>query len=162
MRRARFLRWGLAVAGIAALFAATAVGVSARGTHGKRQAKTITIAFVYDGPKTDGGWSQGHDQSRLAMEKALNGQVKTIYIESVPYGKKMLDVWNQLVARHVDAIIDTTAAGKPFVDFCRAHATLHCATTYPALGPEPKNVSNFYVSHWLGSYLAGVAAGVLT
>jgi len=37
-----------------------------------------------------------------------------------------------------------------------------CATTYPALGPEPKNVSNFYVAHWLGSYLAGYAAGLLS
>jgi simple sugar transport system substrate-binding protein len=88
--------------------------------------------------------------------------VKTLYLESVPYGKQMLNDWNQLVSRGVNAIVDTSAAGQPFVNFCKAHPTLVCATTYPPLGPEPKNVSNFYVAHWLGSYLVGVAAGKLT
>ena len=30
------------------------------------------------------------------------------------------------------------------------------------IGPQPKNQSNFYVAHWQGSYLAGVAAGLLS
>lgn len=163
MRSARGVRWVIALTGVVALIAATAVGVSAHGTRpAGADAKTITIGFVFDSPHNDGGWSQGHDQARASMEKALKGQVKTIWVESVPYGKQMLDVWNQMVAKKVAAIVDTSAAGQPFVNFCKAHPTLFCATTYPALGPEPKNVSNFYVTHWLGSYLAGVAAGLLS
>jgi basic membrane protein A and related proteins len=160
MNGSRRVRWAFTLVATMALVAATAVGVSANGT--RAGAKTITIGFVYDSPHNDGGWSQGHDQARAAMEKALKGKVKTIWVESVPYGKQMTDVWNQMVAKHVAAIVDTSAAGKPFVDYCRAHSTITCATTYPALGPEPGNVSNFYVAHWLGSYLAGYAAGLLS
>ena len=101
MTRARYVRWAFALAGVAALIAAGAAAVSA---HGLRPAKTITMAFVYDGPKNDGGWTQGHDTGRKVMEKALKGQVKTTYIESVPYGKQMQDVWNQLVARAKAAV----------------------------------------------------------
>ena len=157
MSRARYVRWALALAGVAALIAGGAASVSAHAT------KTITMAFVYDGPKNDGGWTQGHDTGRKVMEKALKGQVKTTYIESVPYGKQMQDVWNQLVARHVNAIVDDTAAGPPFVAFCKAHPDIACATAYPPTTPTtPKNLTNFYVDHWDGSYLAGVAAGMLT
>ena len=162
MRSARSVRWGITLVGMIALVAATAVGVSAHGTRSAHRAKTITIGFVYDSPHNDGGWSQGHDEARIAMQKALGGRVKTIYVESVPYGKQMTDVWNGMVAKGVAAIVDTTAAGQPFVNYCKAHPKLICATTYPALGPEPSNVSNFYVAHWQGSYLAGYAAGLLS
>jgi simple sugar transport system substrate-binding protein len=160
MTSGRGFRWGLALVGALVVVAATAVGISAHGI--KSTAGPITIGFVYDSPHNDGGWSQGHDQARLAMQKALAGKVKTIYVENVPYGKQMTDVWNQFVAKGVKAIVDTTAAGQPFVNYCKAHPTIICATTYPALGPEPKNVSNFYVAHWQGSYLAGYAAGLLS
>ena len=163
MTQARRVRWAITLVGMIALVAATAVGVSANGTRSAgANAKTITIGFVYDSPHNDGGWSQGHDQARLAMEKALGSRVKSFYVESVPYGKQMLDVWNQMVAKKVAAIVDTTAAGQPFSDFCKAHPTLVCATTYPVIGPQPKTQSNFYVAHWQGSYLAGVAAGMLS
>jgi basic membrane protein A len=157
MRRARCVRWTLALAGVGALIAVGAAGVGSA-----KPAKTITMAFVYDGPRKDGGWTQTHDEARQAMEKALHGQVKTTYVESVPYGKQMQDVWQQLVARKVNAIVDDTAAGPPFVAFCKAHPDIACATSYPAAPNQPKNLTNFYVSHWLGSYLSGVAAGMLT
>jgi basic membrane lipoprotein Med (substrate-binding protein (PBP1-ABC) superfamily) len=159
MRSARGVRLGITLVGMIALVAATAVGVSARGA---KTDATVTVGFVYDSPHNDGGWSQGHDQARIAAEKALKGKVKTIYVESVPYGKQMTDVWNQFVAKGVKAIVDTSAAGKPFSDYCKAHPKLICATTYPKIGPQPKNQSNFYVAHWQGSYLAGVAAGMLS
>ena len=120
------------------------------------------MAFIHNGPVTDQGWSQSHHQSRLAMEKALGGRVKTQYIENVPYGKKAQDLWEQLAARKVDAIVDATAAGPAFAEFCRKNPGIACATTYPSLGKQPKNLTNFYVEHWVGSYLAGVAAGMLT
>jgi simple sugar transport system substrate-binding protein len=96
------------------------------------------------------------------MEKALGGRVKTSYVENVPYGKKAQDLWRQLAARQVDAIVDATAAGPAFVAFCRANPSIDCATTYPPLPNQPSNLTNFYVEHWVGSYLAGIAAGILT
>ena len=157
MSRARYVRWALAFAGVGALIVG---GTAAVGSA--KPTKTITMAFIYDGPKNDGGWTQGHDTGRVAMEKAMKGQVKTIYVESVPYGKQMQDLWNQLAAKHVTAIVDDTAAGPPFVAFCKAHLDIACATSYPPLPGESKNMTNFYVDHWDGSYLAGVAAGMLT
>jgi basic membrane protein A len=165
MRRARSVRWVLGLTAIVALFATTAVGVSAHGTGAARsEAKSsITMAFLHNGPVTDQGWSQSHHESRLALEKALGGRVKTTYVDNVPYGKKAQDLWQQLAARKVDSIVDATAAGPSFVTFCRKHPEIACATTYPPLSPnQPKNLTNFYVEHWVGSYLAGVAAGLLT
>ena len=164
MTRARSARWVITLVGTVALVAATAVGVSAHGTGSARPgAETITMAFIHNGPVTDQGWSQSHHESRLAMEKALNGRVKTTYVENVPYGKKAEDLWEQLAARKVNVIVDATAAGPSFVVFCRKHPELACATTYPPLSRnQPKNLTNFYVEHWVGSYLAGVAAGLLT
>jgi basic membrane protein A len=157
MRRARYVRWALALAALGALIVAGTAGVGSAKPN-----KTITMAFVYDGPKNDGGWTQGHDTGRQVMEKALKGQVKTTYIESVPYGKQMQDVWQQLIARKVNAIVDDTAAGPPFLAFCKKHPEIACATSYPPLPNQPSNMTNFYVDHWDGSYLAGVAAGMLT
>jgi basic membrane protein A and related proteins len=157
MSRARYVRWALALAGVGALIAAGATGVGAA-----KSTKTITMAFLYNGPKNDGGWSQSHDEARRAMEKALGGSVKTIFVESVPYGKQASDLWNQLVARKVNAIVDDTAAGPPFVAFCKQHLDVACATAYPPLPNQPKNLTNFYVAHWLGSYLSGIAAGMVT
>ncbi|HKP18535.1 MAG TPA: BMP family ABC transporter substrate-binding protein [Gaiellaceae bacterium] len=164
MRSGRSGRLVLALAGTVALSAATAVGVSAHGTGAARPAakSSITIAFLHNGPVTDQGWSQSHHEARQAMEKALGGKVKTMFVENVPYGKKAEDLWQQLAARKVDAIVDATAAGPSFAKFCAKHLDLACATTYPPLGPEPKNLTNFYVEHWVGSYLAGVAAGLLS
>ena len=39
-------------------------------------AEPLKIGFVYVGPVGDAGWTYAHDQGRLAMEKALAGQVK--------------------------------------------------------------------------------------
>ena len=74
MERSRRMRWVITLVATMTLVAATAVGVSASGT--RTDAKTVTIGFVYDSPHNDGGWSQGHDQARAAMEKALKGYVE--------------------------------------------------------------------------------------
>jgi basic membrane protein A and related proteins len=165
MSRARSSRWAVVLVGTVALVGATAVGVSAHASGSGRstQKQSISIAFLHNGPVTDQGWSQSHQESRLAMLKALGGKVKTTYVENVPYGKKAEDLWNQFAARKYDAIIDATAAGPSFVTFCQKHPNIACATTYPPLSANgPKNLTNFYVQHWVGSYLAGVAAGLLT
>lgn len=161
MSKARSLRRTTVLVAMVAAVVATALGVSVQGAAGHR-AKTLTMAFIHNGPVTDQGWSQSHHEARIAMEKALGGQVKTQYVENVPYGKKMADLWQQLAARKVDVIMDDTAAGQPFVDFCKAHQSIACASAYPPLPNQPKNLTNFYVAHWLGSYLSGIAAGKLT
>ncbi len=61
---------------------------------------------MYVGPIGDHGWSYQHDQSRLAVEKALG--VKTAYVESVPEGADAERVITQLASDGNDVIFTTS------------------------------------------------------
>jgi basic membrane protein A len=61
-------------------------------------ADPLKVAFVYLGPVGDGGWTQQHDQARLALEKALGSQIKTTFVENVPETADSERVLRQLAA----------------------------------------------------------------
>jgi simple sugar transport system substrate-binding protein len=56
-----------------ALAAALAVGTGS----GSAKPSVFKAAWIYVGPHNDGGWSQAHDQGRLAVQKALGDKVDT-------------------------------------------------------------------------------------
>ena len=72
---------------LVAAFTVVLVGALAFATTGsaKRQ-EAIKAAWIYVGPHNDNGWSQAHDNGRLAVQKALGSKVKTTYKELVPEG----------------------------------------------------------------------------
>ena len=47
-------------------------------------ADPLKVAFVYLGPRSDGGWTQQHDRGRLGLEKAMGDKIKTTFVENVP------------------------------------------------------------------------------
>ena len=67
---------------IALSMTVAALGMS---TIAEAAAKT-KVCFIYLGSKTDGGWTQGHEGGRLALEKALGDKVETVALENVPEG----------------------------------------------------------------------------
>jgi hypothetical protein len=66
---------------LTALTLGAAALVVAGGVSAKSHAKTAAFkaAWIYVGPHNDGGWSQAHDQGRLAVQKALGSKVQTTF-----------------------------------------------------------------------------------
>jgi basic membrane protein A and related proteins len=66
--RRRTLLGTLAVAGLA---------------RAPRASQPLRVAFVYNSPTGDAGWTFQHDKGRRAVEAALGPQVQTAFVESV-------------------------------------------------------------------------------
>src|SRR3954465_7693923 len=75
-----------------------------------RKADVFKAAWIYVGPHNDGGWSQAHDQGRLAVQKALGDKVQTTFKENVPEGPQVSQVIDSL-ARDGNTIIFATSFG---------------------------------------------------
>ena len=124
-------------------------------------AEPLKVGFVYVGPVGDAGWTHAHDLGRKEMEKALPGQIKSTYVESVPEGADAERVIRQLAAAGNKLIFTTSfgymnqtqkvAQAFPQVKF--AHATGY---------KTAKNVAIYNPKTYEGSYLMGVIAGGMT
>ena len=149
----------LAFAAILLALAATAVVLSVGTSPGTAKSNSpFKAAWIYVGPHNDGGWSQAHDQGRLAVQKALGSKVVTTYKENVPEGPQVAQVIDQLI-RDGNKIIFATSFGyqpamaaaakkNPNVKFEMATGT----TILP-------NMSEYYGAGEDGIYLSGIAAG---
>jgi len=137
--------------------AAVALALGAASSPAKSNA-AFKAAWIYVGPHNDGGWSQAHDQGRLAVVKALGSKVQTTYKENVPEGPQVAQVIDQLI-RDGNKIIFATSFGfqpamaaaakkNPDVKFEMATGT----TILP-------NMAEYYGAGEDGIYLSGIAAG---
>lgn len=184
MQRRRFLKLGalgaLGVAGGGSLLAAcgdddeestsTTAGAdgtaaadttapAASGDTTAAGAEAIKVHFVYVGPPDDNGWTQAHDQARLAAEAALGGAVVTAFTPNIAFDASTTQLFEQLVADGNKMIISNTeyaglmtgvADANPDVAFLECnghHFTANCSAYYPA--------------HETTAYLMGVAAATL-
>jgi len=121
----------------------------------------VKVAFVYVGPVGDAGWSYAHDQARLALEKAMDGKVKTTYVESVPEGADAERVIRKL-ALNGNKIIFTTSFGymNPTAKVAKAYPNVvfEHATGYTT----DKNLGTYETRLYEGAYLNGVLAGKMS
>jgi basic membrane protein A len=140
----------LLVAGVAALAVAGASSAS--------QAAAYKAAWIYVGPHNDNGWSQAHDNGRLAVQRALGANVKTTYKELVPEGPQTCQVIESLI-RDGNKIIFSTSFGfqacvvkeaKKYPDVLFEQAT---GTA------QSKNVAEYFGASEDSIYLSGMAAG---
>ena len=124
--------------------------------------KVVKAAWVYVGPKNDGGWTTAHDNGRLAVEEQFGDQVETDYVESVPEEPAAAARAIEGFARKGYDIIFTTSFG--FMD-----PTLEIAKKYPDVLFEhcsgfksAENMANYFGAMEEAKYLAGMAAGAAT
>src|SRR3954464_7942975 len=143
---------------LAAVVAAFAVGASA-GTAGSSD--VFKAAWIYVGPHNDGGWSQSHDQGRLAVQKALGSKVQTTFKENVPEGPQVAQVIDSLVRDGNKIIFATSFGFQP--------AMVAAAKKYPDVKFEmatgyltSKNMAVYYGAGEDAIYLSGIAAGAAT
>jgi len=154
MRR-KYVLGGLVLA-LAATALALAATVAAK--PGQEQFKA---AWIYVGPHNDGGWSQAHDQGRLAVQKALGSKVKTTYKENVPEGPQVAQVIESLI-RDGNEIIFATSFGfqTAMVAAAKKHPDVYFEM---ATGTATsKNMAEYFGAGEDSIYLSGMAAGAAT
>ena len=152
----------LALAAILLVIAAAAV-VGALGTSpgAAKSNAAFKAAWIYVGPHNDGGWSQAHDQGRLAVQKALGSKVQTTYKEKVPEGPQVAQVIDSLVSDGNKIIFATSFGFQPaMVAAAKKHPDVkfEMATGYLT----SKNMAVYYGAGEDAIYLSGIAAGAKT
>ena len=161
----------LVAAATALLLGATACGTGSSSgggdspggsSQGGGDSDVVRAAWVYVGPKNDGGWTTAHDNGRLAVEEEFGDQVETDYVESVPEEPAAAARAIEGFARKGYDIIFTTSFG--FMD-----PTLEVAEKYPDVLFEhcsgfktAENMANYFGAMEEAKYLAGMAAGAAT
>lgn len=118
------------------------------------------IAFAYVGPVSDMGWTYTHDEARKAMEAAFPGQVKTAFIENMPYSEEASRALEQFVADGAKMIF----INSEYADFVTEVADKHPDVYFLECDGHrvSKNEVWYYVAHWNPTYLIGMAAGLMT
>ena len=128
-------------------------------SHGGEKTK---VGFVYVGPITDGGWTQGHHHSATEMLKELGeDKVEMVYQENVAEGPDSERVMTQMALDGAD-IIFTTSFG--FMD-----PTINVAAKFPDVKFEhatgyktAPNVSVYSARFYEGRAIQGTIAGQMT
>lgn len=118
----------------------------------------LKVAFVYNGPVGDGGWTYAHEQGRKMLEAELGAQVQTSVVENVAEGPGAEKVFRDLAAQGNKLIFGTTYGYK--------EAMLKVAQEHPDVRFEhatgnatAANLSSYEARTYEGAYLAGVIAG---
>jgi basic membrane protein A len=163
-------RWmTLAAVALAAAMAAAACGTGSDqgGTGGGGEGDgggqdTVRAAWVYIGPRNDGGWTTAHDNGRLAVEEEFGDQVETAFVENIPEEPAAAERAIESFARKGFDIIFTTSFG--FMD-----PTLAVAEEYPDIYFEhcsgfktAPNMANYFGAMEEAKYLSGMAAAAVS
>jgi basic membrane protein A len=121
----------------------------------------LKVAFVYLGPRGDGGWTQQHDMGRLGLEKAMGDKIKTTFVENVPETADSERVFRQLAADGNKLIFATS--------FGYMEPLLKVAKLFPDVKFEhvngfktAANISVYEPRFEEGFYLIGTIAGQMT
>lgn len=115
------------------------------------------IAFIYFGPKNDGGWTQAFDEAKPKMEKALNAKIP--FVESIPEDAVQIrPAVEQFIKRGSNIIIGTA--------FGYSDTFKQLAEKYPKVAfldgsgtVNGSNLQSFYGRTYQSQYLCGMAAG---
>jgi basic membrane protein A and related proteins len=143
-----------------AVMAVAAVGAFAAAGPATAQ-EQLKVGFIYVGPVGDSGWTYGHDQARLALQRQFGNKIKTTYVEKVAEGADAQRVISRL-ASNGNQLIFTTSFGY-------MNPTIKVAKRYPKVKFEhatgfkrSKNVSTYSARFYEGRHVVGLIAGKMT
>ena len=142
--------------GLAAMALVLAASVSASSKQ-----TPFKAAWIYVGPHNDNGWSQAHDEGRVAVQKAFGSKVETTYKELVPEGPQTCQVIESLI-RDGNKLIFSTSFG--FQACVLTEAKKHPDVLFEqATGTAlRKNLAQYFGAGEDTIYLSGMAAGAAT
>lgn len=149
MRTTAKTTWALTL-GLAVLASLAGVG----------RAEPLKVAFVYNSPIGDAGWTFAHNQGRLALEAALGGKVQTSFVESAAETdvERILrnfaeDGYGLIFTTSFGFMNPTIKAAKRFPDVAFEHATGYKLAD---------NVGVYHARAYEARYLSGIVAGGMT
>jgi basic membrane protein A and related proteins len=124
-------------------------------------AEPLKVAFVYLGPRGDGGWTQQHDMGRLGLEKAMGDKIKTTFVENVPETADSERVFRQLAADG-NKLIFATSFG--YMEPLQKVAKLFPDVKFEHVNgfKTAANISVYEPRFEEGFYLIGTIAGQMT
>ena len=149
------------------IFCFSACGGSTDDNGGNNAATgddTLMVGFIFIGTQTDGGFTQAHNEGRIAMEEHFAGKVKTMIQENVDDQNKqdiraaaenMIDAGCKVIIGCSFGYIDTMdelAGEYPDIIF------LH----FSGDKMNDTNFDNFFGAMEEPRYLAGIVAGMMT
>lgn len=161
----RFLRIAVAVAGCAVM-ATGCGGGSSSGSGGgsdggsKGADSKVKAAWLFTGPREDGGYNASILSSMDALPKALPG-AESDGIFGVPYSEKASKITEQAIANGANMVVETLGLYTLFTDVCKKYPDVACFTAVDAAKQGP-NTRSWWTPEWLLHYTAGVAAGLMT
>lgn len=172
MAGCRSRRWVLSLIAVAAALAIVGCGGSdgsgssegAAQTAPDQAKKTLKIGVLYY-DTGNSNWSKAYTQ---ALEGAINNlgvqnQIKLTNVQSVPYTPEATNIVERLFADGNDVVLEAQTLGKLYYEGCAKFPDRECLSYYPVeRKAESENVSGYYPRLWQGSYVEGVAAGLLT
>src|SRR5437762_10169578 len=143
---------------LAAVAVAFGIGAGSGLARSAGHRAVFKAAWIYVGPHNDGGWSQAHDEGRLAVQEALGSKVETTFKENVPEGPQVSQVIESLI-RDGNKIIFATSFG--FQNAMAAEAKKHPDVYFEmATGTmQAKNMAEYFGAGEDAIYLSGMAAG---
>ncbi|MGY3604352.1 MULTISPECIES: BMP family ABC transporter substrate-binding protein [unclassified Bradyrhizobium] len=138
-----------------------AVGLGVAAPAAAPAAEPLKVAFVYLGPRSDGGWTQQHDLARLALEKAMGSAIKTTFVENVPETADSERVFRQLAADG-NKLIFATSFG--YMEPLQKVAKLFPDVKFEHVNgfKTAANITVYEPRFEEGFYLIGTIAGLMT
>lgn len=122
--------------------------------------ESALIAFGHVGPVADECWTWSHDQGMKAVQAAFP-RLKTVMVESIPFSADASRIFRRFVAQRAHMVFATSNYGDFLYDVARRAppdvAFFECDGRNPLV-----NLGTYYVAHWYPSYVAGVAAGLMS
>lgn len=126
-----------------------------------KPSRKLNVAFVYARSSNTSGWTYGHELGRQYVEKAMNGQITTKYIDMVPENDNAYVLIKQLAEENNEVIFTTSPIYR--------NVTLKCALEFPGIKffncseyHPYKHLSNYYGRTYEARFLTGIIAGVMT
>jgi simple sugar transport system substrate-binding protein len=138
-----------------------AAGLMAAAPVAGFAAEPLKVAFVYLGPRGDGGWTQQHDMGRLGLEKAMGDKIKTTFVENVPETADSERVFRQLA---VDGYKLIFACSFGYMEPLQKVAKLFPDVKFEHVNgfKTAANISVYEPRFEEGFYLIGTIAGQMT
>jgi basic membrane protein A len=129
------------------------------------RAATLTVGFIYVGPKDDYGYNQAHAEG-AAVVKKMPG-IKLVEEENVPESVKVQKTMESMIAFDGAKLLFPTSFGyfdPHILSVAPKHKGVrfeHCGGLWSA-EKHPKNVGSYFGYIGMGQYLNGIAAGHMT
>jgi basic membrane protein A len=169
-RRAMLVLGACAVLGCVVAACGSSVSTSSHGQGAATTTAKYKVAWLFYGPKNDGGYNVS--QWRVAQREiaaTFGSEVQQVDVPNLAYSQSVTQATEQVAHEGANLVIDTVAAGTLFTNGCAQEPKLDCIEVGPAGGSYPNatlqypsNVSGVYHQFWNLEYVMGIVAGLMT